>query len=267
MDLLTIQTCLLESITNFTLSQCLAVLLTLRTSTHQALSNVSLSVSRWPWIMELCKQISRELRQNVDWIGIEPPSSHPTRLLDYACGNGVASRALAPFVSTVRGMDISSGMAEQYNEMALKAGFTSKKMLAIQGDLIDPESTPCPELDTPEFSNFDYIVMCMALHHVEDPEKMVSKLASRLREGGILVIVDWVAVSESNCADAEQARTFTNHTMTRMGFEEKDVREPFEKAGLEGWSWKWASTRSQVPKEIGGEQQLFLARGRKPTAS
>ncbi|KAF4977281.1 hypothetical protein FZEAL_6169 [Fusarium zealandicum] len=232
---------------------------------HFKSSNVSPSVFRWPWIVELCKQISSELRQNIDWIGIQPPSSKPTKLLDYACGNGVASRALAPFMSRVRGMDISSGMAEQYNEMAKKAGFPPQKMRAIQGDLVDPEATPSPELNSSEFSNFDVIIMCMALHHVEDYEEMIAKLTERLREGGVLVIVDWVAVSESNCAEAEQARNLSNHTMTRMGFTEGDVRRAYTKAGLEAWSWKWATSRSQVPREIGSEQQLFLARGQRPS--
>ncbi|KAM5344874.1 hypothetical protein ACJ41O_010736 [Fusarium nematophilum] len=227
-------------------------------------NNVSPSVFKWPWIVELCNQISRELRENVDWIGIEPPLSKPTKLLDYACGNGVASRALAPFVSKVRGMDIASGMTEQYNQMTQNAGFPPEKMRAIQGDLVDPDATPSDELHSDEFFNFDVIVMCMALHHVEDPDKMIERLTERLSEGGVLVIVDWVAVSESGCPEAEQAKKLSNHTMTRMGFTEADVRGGYEKAGLEGWGWKWAKARSQVPKEIGGEQQLFLARGRKP---
>ncbi|RSL62617.1 hypothetical protein CEP54_005610 [Fusarium duplospermum] len=227
-------------------------------------NNVAPAVFQWPWIVELCNQITRELRANIDWIGIEPPSTRPTKILDYACGNGVASRALAPFVSSVRGIDISSGMVEQYNEMALKGGFSPEKVKAVQGDLVDPKSTPSPELNSPEFFNFDLIIMCMALHHVEEPEKMIGKLSERLREGGVLIIVDWVAISESNCPDAPQAKALSNHTMTRMGFTENEVKEAYDKAGLEDWAWKWASTRSQVPKEIGGEQQLFLSRGRKP---
>lgn len=55
-------------------------------------SNAPPALFRWPWIIELCNQISKELRSNIDWIGIRPPSSRPTKLLDYACGDGVASR-------------------------------------------------------------------------------------------------------------------------------------------------------------------------------
>ncbi|KAF5625847.1 uncharacterized protein FTJAE_9830 [Fusarium tjaetaba] len=133
-----------------------------------------------------------QLTMSRDWIGIKPPSSRPTKLLDYACGDGVASRALAPFMSTVRGMDIASGMVEQYNKLALKAGYTSTKMRAVQADLIDPELTPSPEIDTPGFFDFDVVVMCMALHHIEEPDNMILQLSKRLRPGGILLIIDWV---------------------------------------------------------------------------
>ncbi|EXL53916.1 hypothetical protein FOCG_07036 [Fusarium oxysporum f. sp. radicis-lycopersici 26381] len=224
-------------------------------------NNAPPALFRWPWIIELCNQISKELRSNIDWIGIRPPSSRPTKLLDYACGDGVASRALAPFMSTVRGMDIASGMVEQYNKMALKAGYTSTKMRAVQGDLIDPELTPSPETNTPGFFDFDVVAMCMALHHIEDPENMILQLSKRLRPGGILLIIDWVASSAGSSA---QTGNRTLGAISRMGFQENEVKSSFDKAGLEDWAWKLTSAPSQVPREIGGEQQLFLARGKKP---
>ncbi|VTT56223.1 unnamed protein product [Fusarium fujikuroi] len=224
-------------------------------------SNAPPALFRWPWIIELCNQISKELRANIDWIGIKPPSSRPTKLLDYACGDGVASRALAPFMSTVRGMDIASGMVEQYNKMALKAGYTSTKMRAIQADLIDPELTPSPEIDTPGFFDFDVVVMCMALHHIEDPDNMILQLSKRLRPGGILLIIDWVVSSAGSSAQTENR---TLGAISRMGFQESEVKSSYDTAGLEDWAWKLTSAPSQVPREIGGEQQLFLARGRKP---
>ncbi|KAH7246392.1 S-adenosyl-L-methionine-dependent methyltransferase [Fusarium tricinctum] len=222
-------------------------------------------IFQWPRIIELCNQISKELRLNIDWIGIKPPASRPTKMLDYACGNGVASRALAPFMSTVRGMDISSGMADQYNAMALKAGYTPTKMQAVQGDLIDPELTPSAELDTAAFFNFDLVVMCMALHHIENYENMILQLSKRLRPGGILLIVDWVAQSDqSSLQNGMRAMDISNGNLSRMGFAENDIKGAYEKAGLEDWSYKWTSAPSQVPGEAGGTQQLFLARGRKP---
>ncbi|KAI7765861.1 hypothetical protein LZL87_000974 [Fusarium oxysporum] len=208
-------------------------------------SNAPPALFRWPWIIELCNQISKELRSNIDWIGITPPSSRPTKLLDYACGDGVASRALAPFMSTVRGMDIASGMVEQYNKMALKAGYTSIKMRAIQGDLIDPELTPSPEINTPGFFDFDV-------------------LSKRLRPGGILLIIDWVASSAGSSA---QTGNRTLGAISRMGFQENELKSSYDRAGLEDWSWKLTSAPSQVLREIGDHKranmkpQVLLAAG------
>ncbi|QGI78663.1 hypothetical protein CEK25_005392 [Fusarium fujikuroi] len=223
-------------------------------------SQVAADVFKHPWIQRLCSQISDELQQNLGWIGV-PDKPGQFKMLDYACGNGVASRALAPYVSVVRGIDISSKMVEQYNMLAEAAGFSSDKMRAIHGDLMDPEASPSPELDTPEFNDFDLIVMCMALHHVQDYTAMIQKLSEKLRSGGVLLIIDLVASSESGCPEAPLSKELSNHTMSKMGFTEVEVKTAFEKAGLEGWSWRWCSERSQVPEEIGGEQQGFFARG------
>ncbi|KAI3575619.1 S-adenosyl-L-methionine-dependent methyltransferase [Fusarium oxysporum f. sp. albedinis] len=221
---------------------------------------VAAEVFKHPWIQRLCNQISDELREQIDWIGI-PERPEGNKMLDYACGNGVASRALAPYVSTVRGIDISSKMVEQYNMLAELSGFSTDKMRAIHGDLMNPEASPSPELSTPEFNDFDLIAMCMALHHVQDYAAMIQKLSEKLRPGGVLLIIDLVASSESGCPEAIMAKELSNHTMSKMGFTEMEVKTAFEKAGLEGWSWRWCSERSQVPEEIGGEQQGFFARG------
>ncbi|KAL5600518.1 hypothetical protein FOVSG1_008330 [Fusarium oxysporum f. sp. vasinfectum] len=221
---------------------------------------VAAEVFKHPWIQQLCNQISDELRQNLDWIGI-PEKPDAFKMLDYACGNGVASRALAPYVSIVRGIDISSKMVEQYNMLAEASGFSSDKMRAVHGDIMNPEASPSPELDTPDFNDFDLIVMCMALHHVQDYAAMIQKLSEKLRPGGVLLVIDLVSSSESGCPEATMAKELSNHTMSKMGFTETEVKTVFEKAGLEDWSWRWCSERSKVPEEIGGEQQGFFARG------
>lgn len=49
-----------------------------------------------PWIVDLSNSITKELQKNVEWIGISqlPPhrNMQGTKMLDYACGNGLASR-------------------------------------------------------------------------------------------------------------------------------------------------------------------------------
>lgn len=167
-------------------------------------------------------------------------------------------QALIPFVSTIRGMDISANMVTQYNKLASENKHPETKMHAVVGNLLD-------DVDVPEgFETFDLIVMSMALHHVADPDLMIRKLSQRLVEGGVLVIVDWVSHAESGCEPPKPlADSPVKHTVSKHGFTEGEVKAGFEEAGLEGWGWRWFAERSKLPAEFGGEHQLFLARGRK----
>lgn len=161
-------------------------------------------------------------------------------------------------------MDVSSGMVQQYNLLAEKEGFSPARMQAIQGNLLEHSTPSSSELDSAEYNNFDLIVMSMALHHVESAENMIQKLAERLGDNGVLVIVDWVDPSESGCTMPSMSGDFpAQHTITRLGFTEMELKGAFEKAGLEEWGWKWFPSRTAVPDELHGEQQLFVARGEK----
>lgn len=152
-------------------------------------------------------------------------------------------------------------MVSQYNILAEKAGNSREHMHAIHGDLLDAEATPSPELTSPEFRDFDLAVMSLALHHVEDADEMIRKLAERLADGGVLVIVDWMDGSESGCQIPPLTDVPVKHTVSRMGFKEEDLKQSFEKAGLGDWGWKRFASQSTVPEAFGGKQQGFLARG------
>lgn len=153
-------------------------------------------------------------------------------------------------------MDISEGMVKQYNLEAQNAGYSESRMHATGGDLVHgSDAVPA------EISNFDLIVMSMALHHVEDPKLMIQKLSERLGQGGVLLFVDWVAPSESGCSAPKPPENHpVRHTVSRMGFEKKELDEWFKDAGMADFGWKWFSSRSNLPDEIGGEKQLFLAK-------
>ena len=172
-------------------------------------------------------------------------------------------QALAPYFSTIRGMDISEGMAKQYNLKAKEAGYSAAKMHAVAGDLVsDPASVDST------LTNFDLIVMSMALHHVEDPRLMIQRLSERLAHGGALLIVDWVAPTESGCSPiVAPTDSPVMHTVARMGFEQKELDDWFKSAKLGESGWKWFSKRSELPSELGGEKQLFLAKAVKESRS
>lgn len=152
-------------------------------------------------------------------------------------------------------------MAKQYNLIARENSFSKEKMYAIEGNILDT-STP-QQLDSDEYKKFDFAIMSLALHHVDDAEGMIRSLAERLDDGGVLVIVDWVAPSEAGRDVAALKDSAAGHTVSHSGFKEADLRRMFEKAGLGNWGWKWFEELSDVPSGIEGVQQGFLARGTK----
>lgn len=161
-------------------------------------------------------------------------------------------------MSTLRGIDISEGMVEQYNAAARRQRLSKEQMRAVRGDLL-ADST---ELNEADLFDFDVAVMSAALHHVENPEKMVQKLAERLAPGGTLVILDGVAPSESGCGvpPAHPA----SHTVTRQGFKKQEMLDMFRNAGLVDAEYRWFPARTPMPEENGGAQQMFCATAKKP---
>ncbi|KAI6785004.1 putative methyltransferase-like protein [Emericellopsis cladophorae] len=225
-----------------------------------------LSVDLWniPWIKALGGQITQELKKDAETGSLNTkPSSESTRtyrMLDYACGNGVISRALALCFDDIQGLDISPEMVDQYNKLAETSGL-SDRMRATVGDLINGSD----QLNALEYSGFDLIVMSMALHHVEDPVLMIRRLSERLAKGGVLLIIDWVSPAESGCRAFMGMHDHpTSHIVSRMGFERRELDAWFADAGLQSFTWRWAADRSSAPVEHGGDKQMFFARATRP---
>ena len=163
----------------------------------------------------------------------------------------------------MRGIDISGGMVEKYNETAQSRGLYPDRMRAVQGNLLeDPET-----LNGPEFWDMHLIVMSMALHHVDDPGEMVQKLTKRLRPGGCLVIVDWITPDEETARSLDLFNVAARHTVTRLGFKEEEMKSMFTEAGLVDYSYLLHPEKSQLPEEMGGSHQMFWVRGKVPTSA
>lgn len=125
-------------------------------------------------------------------------------MLDYACGDGLPSRTLKPYFKTCIGVDVSAGMLAKYNETATRLGLGPEEMIAVRGDLFaDPVEETDPPLPEERLQNFDLVALCMALHHMEDIQMAISKLASRLRPGGTLLVIDWAQINGATPAQKE----------------------------------------------------------------
>ncbi|UNI23712.1 hypothetical protein JDV02_009514 [Purpureocillium takamizusanense] len=218
--------------------------------------SMAVSAYKADWVRDLMQQISSFLRDHVDWIA--KPREGGLKILDYACGGGIVSMSLAPYASTLRGIDISGGMVEQYNDTARHLGLSADKMHGVRGDLLNDTVA----MSGSELSGFDAVLMSMALHHVADPAKMIKKLAERLALGGSLVIIDWISHART---PAGQTPHPASHTITRHGFSEEEMQAMFTDAGLSDFGYLLHPQRSKMP--MGGEQQLFFARARAPLAN
>ncbi|KAI1120229.1 S-adenosyl-L-methionine-dependent methyltransferase [Nemania abortiva] len=157
------------------------------------------------WVRKVSGQVADCLRSNIDWIEIRrsppspsSPSPAPVKLLDYACGFGVVSTTLLAHADVVRGIDVSEYMVDAYNRLARQLGVAPQRMSAVQGNVLDDQhddgsGSNSTVINGPDFSEVDAVFMTMALHHIQDPVTLLSRIAQRLKPGGVLVVVDWLA--------------------------------------------------------------------------
>lgn len=211
---------------------------------------------------------------NISWIGVDflDPSSafektqesKPVRVLDYACGPGTITNALAGRATEYIGVDLSENMVKAYNlrfhpEIEQDSKEDQLNAHAVVGNLLDPAGTPALFQD-PKYKGFDIVVVGMGFHHFSDLPLTTSRLADRLRPGGVFLILDFLSHPplQSELTDAA-IRTIAHH-----GFTEEGLKEIFEGAGLTDFELRvWHEKvlmKNLQPREV------CLAKGRKPRA-
>ncbi|OCL15451.1 S-adenosyl-L-methionine-dependent methyltransferase [Glonium stellatum] len=262
-----------------------------------------------PWKVKADSQITDAVRGRLDWISVTWAKPEPgagvegteeVRLLDYACGTGLISRVLGPYVTTITGIDISPNMVSAYSKHAADAGIPSSKLSAVVGDLFTPE--PSSALAGPEYFNFDIAAVGSAYHHFEDVELSTKRLVERLKPGGVLFIIDLIQEPgtdhfhgheqhghghrDPNHGHDHNHERHPHHghdhggipqgflkalpkqmvdSIQVSGFNETSVRAFFEKAGLVDFGVTMLDEKLRI--EHGGrsiEKTVFLARGTKP---
>ncbi|KAH8907571.1 methyltransferase-like protein [Coniochaeta sp. PMI_546] len=226
-------------------------------------------------------QIIANIRDRLDFLGVdwagdddsdddkkqaqgEGKPKRPVRLLDYACGTGTISRALAPYTTQCVGIDLSEGMISAYNTRAENQGLSREEMFAYQGNLCNLDDESPAAFSGPEFYNFDIAAVGLGFHHFDDPRLAARRLVARLRPGGVLMIIEFYAHGKLDTHHPAQ------HTVKHHGFSEEEMKDVFVQAGA-GKDFAVADIGSITlnrPKEGTHEtfelkRRLFIARGTK----
>jgi 2-polyprenyl-3-methyl-5-hydroxy-6-metoxy-1,4-benzoquinol methylase len=155
-----------------------------------------------------------------------------TRVLDFACGSGLVSMHLAPYCTSILGVDISQGMVDLYNERVANQGIDPSEMQAIALELKgDPE-----ELGG---RKFDVVICSMSYHHLSSILQTTRALSTHLAPGGCILIADIHAYTPTSAhADKVKAYQYVNQHHIH-GFSEDQMRETFREGGVgEGWRWE-----------------------------
>jgi SAM-dependent methyltransferase len=204
------------------------------------------------------------------------------KVLDYACGTGNVSRALAPYASQVVGFDLSPAMTHVYNQIAENQGLTEDEMHAYVANIIEDADTTPAELKGPKFQNFNLAIVGLGFHHFEDPERSAKRLAERLEDGGVLAIIDFLPHTHSHnhhghnhhghdgegkavAGDEEMERV--KKTIVHSGFSEDTTRDIFQAAGCgKDFAYKSVGKGFVIGSDNSKERrEVFIARGTKAT--
>jgi SAM-dependent methyltransferase len=103
------------------------------------------------------------------------------RLLDVACGTGVATAAAAVAGANVTGVDFSPAMLVMARSLHPAVRFESA----------DAEELPFAD------ASFDAVVANFGIHHVEHPQRAIAQARRVLRAGGTFAFTFWAAARDN----------------------------------------------------------------------
>nr|POE88436.1 putative methyltransferase c1347.09 [Quercus suber] len=201
--------------------------------------------------------MTKVLQERLEWMGIHGTPTKPLKFLDYACGTGTATRALVPYVTTVRGIDLSENMVNKYNAIARSAGMAAAQVTAECGDFC-VEQVLEPFASSSEWRDFDLAAVLVGFHHFESPALAIRNLAASLRpKSGTLIIVDILPFQP------DHVPTHMQPTIKHHGFSEEEMRKLMEEAGLESFEFEVLQEPIEfAPKEgVKRQMKIFIAKG------
>lgn len=167
------------------------------------------------------------------------PLSKDQKVLDFGCGTGLVSLALAAKVGAIHGADTSPEM------LKVLEGKAKAKGVPLQ--LIALDATGAGDLAGP----YDLIVSSMTLHHIADVAALFHRFMKHLHVGGQVALADL----------DEEDGTFHDAAVSihHRGFPREQISSWLEEAGFQEIL---LGTATATQKD-GKKYSVFLATGRR----
>lgn len=188
-------------------------------------------------------------------------------MLDYACGPGTITTILQGYATDFVGVDLSENMVKAYNakftEIDEQNESNTQRAKAFVGDLLNSRG-PSDSVSADEFFGFSLAVVGFGFHHFQDLDLATSRLVSRLKPGGVLLIVDFATHAKEGGHPAQ-------NTIAHHGFGEDEVKRIFGHAGLIDIGVLEMECMVEMKRggagddgQQGFKRKVFMARGSKP---
>jgi 2-polyprenyl-3-methyl-5-hydroxy-6-metoxy-1,4-benzoquinol methylase len=159
-------------------------------------------------------------------------------VMDFGAGTGLLTAAIAPQVSHITAVDTSAAMLDK---------------LMIKSELDGKVSVVCQDIiDQPLETKFDLIISAMAMHHVENTDRLIATFSTHLRPGGRIALAD-LDKEDGTFHPADTEGVFHH------GFERGDLQRILEGRGFVDVQFETAHTVDKEDKRF----PIFLVTARK----
>ncbi len=165
------------------------------------------------------------------------------KVLDVGIGTGNTAVYLSPYVKEIVGTDLSTGMLEVLGKKIKEIGIENIRY--YKKDILKEDF---------EEKDFDLIFNAMTMHHIDDPEKAISRFKEFLKPKGYIAIVDLYKEDGTFHSD--------NTDVKHFGFDFDEVKRWFEKESVE---LVYIDNIYTIEKEREGKKReypVFLAVGK-----
>lgn len=129
------------------------------------------------------------MAQTLDDLVAMLPVAPEQRWLEVACGPGIVTRALAPRVGEVVGVDLTPAMVELAQREAADAGVHNARFVVG-----DATALPWPA------GEFAGAVTRFSLHHMPEPERALAEMVRVVKPGGWVAVADHLSAEDPDTA-------------------------------------------------------------------